>query len=384
MLPLLLLLLSAPALAQESSPAAAPDQVSDAELYELEARAMYQVALQLVVAGDYSQARSLFERIGAEYPDAHIAPKAEEQIALLGTMETKRRGLRDPADTARAELMITQTVVAGLFLGVALPGSTWQPSEPGPPVLLGLGGATAGGIGAHLFAREYSPTTGQVMSLFTGEVLGAANGFGLSAAFPPRDYRAAYQQALLGTLIGAGAGVAVAKYIDPDAGQVAAVNHGMLWGTYFSSMSFLFWEENNPRFVAMRVIGGADLGAGLGALSAHYFPMSRGRVNVITLGGLAGTAVGGGVVFLANYYGSLYDQEPTAGILLASSAAGLAAATFLTRNMGASDSARASVPAGVLVGVYGDQVGFGVPLPTVAVSPEGELGVSMQLASGRF
>ncbi|MFT5586097.1 MAG: hypothetical protein ACI9VR_003694 [Cognaticolwellia sp.] len=382
MLPLLLSLLSAPVLAKETP--ASPQTISDAELAELEARALYQVALQLVIQGDYSQARMLFERVGAEYPNSAIAPEAEEQIALLGTLETKGRGLRDPAASARAELMITQTVVAGLFLGVALPGSTWQPSEPGPPVVLGLAGGAAGAVGSHFFAKEFQPSTGQVMSLFTGEVLGAANGFGLSAAFPPRDYRAAYQQALLGTLIGAGGGVAVAKYLDPDAGQVAAVNAGMLWGTYFSSMSFLLWEENNPRFVAMRVVGGADLGAGLGALSAHYFPVSRGRANVINLGGVAGTAVGGGIVLLANFYGGLYDQEPTAGILMASTGAGLATAALLTRNMGESERASAAVPGGVLVGVYGDQVGFGVPLPTVAVTQEGELGVALQLAAGRF
>jgi hypothetical protein len=382
MLPLLLSLLSAPVLAQES-PATA-QTISNAELAELESRAMYQVALQLVIQGDYSQARILFERVGAEYPQSAIAPAADEQIALLGTLESKRRGLRDPAASARAELMITQTVVAGLILGVAMPGSTWQPSEPGPPVLLGLAGATAGGVGSHFFAKEFQPSTGQVMSLFTGEVLGAANGFGLSAAFPPRDYRAAYQQALLGTLIGAGGGVAVAKYLDPDAGQVAAVNAGMLWGTYFSSMSLLLWETNNPRFTAMRVVGGADLGAGLGALSAHYFPMSRGRANVINLGGVAGTAVGGGIVLLANFYGGLDAQEPTVGILMASTGAGLATTAFLTRNMGEAERASAAVPGGVLVGVYGDQVGFGVPLPTVAVTQEGELGVALQLAAGRF
>ena len=118
MLPLLLSLLSAPALAQETPDA--PQSVSDAELAELEARAMYQVALQLVIQGDYSQARTLFERVGAEYPESAIASEAEEQLALLGTMQTKRRGLRDPAAGARAELMITQTVVAGLFLGCLL------------------------------------------------------------------------------------------------------------------------------------------------------------------------------------------------------------------------------------------------------------------------
>ena len=382
MLPLLLSLLSSPALAQDTSPA--PQSISDAELAELEARAMYQVALQLVIQGDYSQARVLFERIGQEYPTSTIAPDAAEQIALLGTMETKRKGLRDPAADARAELMITQTVVAGLFLGLAVPGSTWQPSEPGPPVLLGLTGAAIGGVGSHFFAKEFEPTTGQVMSLFTGEVLGAANGFGLSAAFPPRDYRAAYQQTLLGTLIGAGGGVAAAKYLDPDAGQVAAVNAGMLWGTYFSSMSFLIWEESNPRFIAMRVVGGADLGAGLGALSAHYFPMTRGRANMINLGGVAGTAVGLGVFRMVDFYGSLNNQESVAGILMASTGAGLATAALLTRTMGTSDHASAAVPGGVLVGVYGDQVGFGVPLPTVAVTQEGELGVSLQLAAGRF
>ncbi|MED5374866.1 MAG: hypothetical protein VX899_27850 [Myxococcota bacterium] len=384
---LLLSLGGAAALAQQAPAADAAPAVAgptDAELHELEARALYQVGLELVISRQYSEAKAVFERIQRDYPGSSVATDAARQLEDLAMLETRRRGLQNPAAAARAELVIEQTVIGGLFLGALVPGSTWQPSEPGPPVLLGLTGATAAGVGSALFAKKYEPSTGQVMSLFTGELLGAANGFALSALNPPRDYRGLYRETLGGTVLGAAAGSAAAYYLDPDAGQVAMVNSGMLWGGYYSAWTFAFWESNDPRWITVRTVGGMDAGAAIGAVAAHYFPVSRSRMNVINLAGMAGTAVAGGAAILANFYGSLYEPEPTAAVFLAGTTAGLVAGAALTRNMDAGDDAQAGIPGGVLVGVYGDKVGFGVPLPAVVVGPNGQVSASMQLAAGRF
>ena len=113
---------------------------------------------------------------------------------------------------------------------------------------------------------------------------------------------------------------------------------GEVWGAYVGLMSQLLDDSDSSADFMMRTTLFVNSGAALGAFLGTQYEPSRGRVNLITLSGLAGTAMAGGTAVLLNFYGSLYDQEPTVALLVGGSAAGLGLGTFLTRNFDESQS----------------------------------------------
>ena len=379
----MLTLLLSTAFAEE--PAAAVEEApTDEELHELEARALYKVALELMDLGQYPEARIVLTRIGTDYGDSAIAPKAAEMYALLDTMEPAGR---DEAARARAELAIDQALASAAFFGFLVPASTFQPSEPLVPVTMGLAGLGAGIGGGLYLGRSMEPSQGQVMSLFTGEWLGAANGLALSAVNPPRDYRGVYRYTTAGFVAGAASGLAVAHYVEPTGGQVAMVNSGAMYGAYLTGWSFAYWYEEDRRWsderrVFVRMAVGTDLGAALGAVAAWRFPVSRGRMNVINLAALTGTAAAAGVAFLVDYYSYGFDVGPTGAMIMSGSALGFGTGVLLTMRMdGGREVASAS---GVLLERRDGRWAVGVPSAVLLPDPEGGLGVSVAVARGRF
>jgi len=359
-------------------------EISDEDLAELEARALYKVALQLMDLGQYPEARVVLTRIATDYPDSEIAPKAAEMYALLDTLGEAGP---DRAAMARAEFAIDQAVASAALFGFLLPASTWQPSEPLVPVSMGLAGLGAGIAGGLTAARIYEPTQGQVMSVFTGEWLGAANGFAASAVNPPRDYRGVYRYTTTGFVGGAVAGAAVAHYVSPSAGQVAMVNSGAMYGAYVTGWSFAYGYDfdrrwSDERRVTLRMALGTDLGAALGAVLAWKYPMSRARVNVVNLAALTGTAAGAGVAFLINFYSYGLDVGPTGAIIMSGTAAGLCSGVLLT--LGMDDGRQVASASGVLLERRDGRWAVGVPTPVVTARPGGEWAAHVALAQGTF
>ncbi|MCP4810651.1 MAG: hypothetical protein GY913_18450 [Proteobacteria bacterium] len=364
------------------------DAPSDAELHDLESRALYRVGLELMELGQYPEARIVMRRILLEYPDTEAAENAVDMLASMEGL-TGGRGV-DSGALARAEFAINQAITSAAFFGFLLPASTWQPSAPLVPVSMGVAGMGAGITGGLLAAKRFDLSTGQVMSVFTGQWLGAGNGLVASAINPPRDYRGLYRYATGGMLLGTAAGSAVAWKLDPSAGQVAMVNAGAAYGAYLTGWSFAYFFDDDgedrtwatSRRVALRMGIGTDAGAALGLAAAYLIPVSRGRMNVITLAGLTGTAAAGAVAFLVNFYSYGLEIESVGAIILAGGAAGLGTGAVLTRKM-ERDAGYASA-SGVLIERVDDRWAFGVPMAMVTPAPEGGMQVSVPLASGRF
>jgi hypothetical protein len=356
---------------------------SDEELHELEARSLYRMGLQLIDYEQLPEAEAVLRRVVDDYGDTEVSAQAAEMLAILETMEP---GGLDPAALARAELAIDQAIAGAAFFGFLVPASTWQPSQPLGPVAMGLGGLGAGIGGGLVLGRKLQPSTGQVMSLFTGEVLGAANGAVLSSIDPPRDYRGVYRYTTAGVLLGAGSGVAAGIFLDPTPGQVSMVNAGALYGTCLSAWSFVFFPGDgnlSNKAISLRLLAGTDLGALAGGLLAWRFPVSRARMNVIHLSALTGTAVAGGSVLLIDWYGrNGMDEVPMAAMVVSGTALGAGVGALLTMNM--SPSARFASASGVLLERRDGRWAMGVPMAMVAPDAQGGVAVNVPLAAGRF
>ncbi len=342
---LFLLLLILPALAAEApapaAPVVAPTQAtpSDADLYELEARALYQVGLQLVINQAYDEAELVFQRILVEYPTSTVSPGAQGQLDALALLD--RQGGIDPAAKARAELIIDQAIINAAFFGFLLPASTWQPSQPLGPVLMGTAGLTAGIVGGFAVSRTYEPTQGQVMALMTGQLLGTGNAFTASSINPPRDFRGVYRMMTWGTVLGTAGGAAAGHYLKPSAGQVSMVNSAALWGAYLCGWSYAYWQPewddaNYNRNIALRFTAFTDAGALAGALLAWRFPVGRARMNLGNLGAIAGGLLGAGGALLFDFYSPVGLDDPAAFyglIIVPMTAMGGVSAILLTRGL---------------------------------------------------
>ncbi len=344
---LLIFLWVLPAFASEapappsSSETPAPSQAgpTDSELHELEARALYQVGLQLVIQQAWDEADVVFQRILADYGDTAIAAQAEEQLASLEQL-SKASGM-NPAARARAELIIDQAILSAAFFGFLVPASTWQPSQPLGPVALGAAGLSLGIVGSVAASRHYEPTQGQVMALFTGQWMGTANGFTASSINPPRDFRGVYRSVTWGTVLGTAGGAAVGHFLHPTAGQVSMVNSAALWGLYLAGWSYAYWQPDHSspninRNLALRFTAFGDVAALGGALLAWKLPISRARMNLGNLGAIAGGLLGFGGALLFDFYSPYGLSDPAAFyglIIVPMTATGGVAAILATRSL---------------------------------------------------
>ena len=309
-----------------------------ATLHKLEAASFYQVGLELVIQGAFSEAEAIFQQIIERYADTEYGGSAAEQKAALDLLSPEhgaqqRVGLGSPGEsmTGVMELAVSQGLVMPVILGVLLPGATFQPEEPLAPVGLGMLGIGVGVAGAQLLNRVEPVDTQTAMAILSGELIGGLNGLAISAAWPPRSYRGLWTETLVGTLVGGGAAYAASRKFEITPGEIAAVNSGALWGTYFSLMSQAFVYSEDDRGLLLRTMAGLDMGALLGGGLGRLYRPSRGRVNVVTLSGIAGTAIGGGVSLLADYYGDGYlDDSAVAVIIGGGSVLGMGVGAYLS------------------------------------------------------
>lgn len=320
----------------EASSAAATEEIRST-LHELEAASFYQVGLELVTQRAFDEAAAIFLQITERYSDTEYAGSAQEQLGALellsgGVRELETSSASRDSMSGVTELAISQGLAMPVILGLLVPGATFQPEEPLIPVSLGMAGIGVGVGGAYLLNRVNPVDTQTAMAIFSGEWIGGLNGLAISAAWPPRGYRGLFAETLAGTVIGAGVGYAANTYLEPTPGGIAAINSGALWGTYFALMSEIFVYSESEREMMLRTMAGLDLGALLGGAIGHHYGPSRSRVKLVTLSGVAGTAVGAGVAILASYYGSVYDQG-AAAIVMGGSITGLLGGTLLSKRV---------------------------------------------------
>lgn len=258
----------------------------------------------------------------------HAQPKAvPEQVGLLAPHE-------EATLRARLELTAGQTL-HGVAQGVFIAGLADQ--EEVAPLTAVLGGA-AGGVSSFFLSRK-GISSGPAMAINAGTYWGMLNGLFF---FLPRDMssEARWGAMTVFTTAGTGLGILVASELRPRAGQVALTNSMGFWSGALASYLMLAADQYRNPLLFSVTQASLDVGLAGGMALSLFLHTSRLRMLLIDVGGVLGTLFGAGLSFvLADDF-----DLPTFGACAAGSTlAGLALATYLTRDVDRDDAPAVSL-----------------------------------------
>lgn len=279
------------------------------------------------------------------YEDHHIATgtytlsaeapgheRATQEIVVLPDQEAHvQLELEALPQTGRRQAIIASTIA-----GAATIGSITNAFDK-----LGVSGVAGGsivgaalGLGGAFFFLPENIRLGTSSLAITSTMAGYLVGTTGTAIFSSDD-NVITPLAGLGAMVGAAVGYYVGDATVISSGDAAVVNTGVVWG---SAIGFLFSES----FAATRRIGSALTLSGLamggvgGALSAHYFHVSRSHAALIDLGGVLGLV--GGLAAEALAYptksgnATASAKEHISNFAIGGLALGLVTTGILTRN----------------------------------------------------
>lgn len=259
-----------------------------------------------------------------------LSPVAAEELAESEEAASfDRLGVEDYTGTARAELAGFQTIhglVASAQACVFL-----DCDSPRLGVALPTLGAGMGLVGSLVATSDRGITPGHASTINSGTLWGGWLSFAGGYMVADLDGEDVAGLMLLSQLAGIGIGHSLAMNLRPTAGDVRMVNSAGAWsGLYYVMITQGVLDlGQDRRTVGLGLIGATTVGAVGGGVLASNYPMSRGRVGIITssgiLGGLAGAA---GLVMI--FGDDISARQGTAGISVGS-AAGLAVGTLLTQ-----------------------------------------------------
>ncbi len=372
----------------------------DPAVHAKEAEALYVMGMELAAIQRWHEALHTLQEVVDDYADTPQAAEAQGHLRLLEllvrggptalmTIRTEE-GLElvDPntgeqvsyeyipesegLNGGRLELTISHAVLGAGLLGVLAPLAL-ELDNPTVPMLTMNVGVAAGTLGTLAVTRRHPVTSGQAMTMVTGEALGAWNGAVLASKLDGELPLWSGAMAA-GTVLGGLAGSQAAIHTRPSPGQVALVRSGMGWGLYAGAISHMLVPEETDQGL-LRLGIGADAGAVVGAVLAGKLSLSRKRMLLTNLCGLGGTGLGLGAQSILASQG--VDSDLARGsVLLASSAAGLAAGALLTRNT----DRRLATVASAAAPQKQRRVALGTPAPLLSVDEDGQsvLGMSWQ------
>ncbi len=224
---------------------------------------------------------------------AAVSPLSAGELEDHKTFD--RLGVEEYSTGARAELAGFQTL-HGLVLSVQACAFLDCGDAPRLAVALPTLGAGIGLVGSLVATSDRGITPGHATALNSGAVWGGWLSFAGGYMVGDLDSQDTTGLMMLGQLAGVGVGHALAMNLRPTAGDVRLINSAGAWSAfYYLIFTEALLELNQERRTAgLGLIGATTLGAvGAGALASQY-PMSRGRVGLISsagiLGGLAGLA----------------------------------------------------------------------------------------------
>ncbi len=377
------------ALGAGARPRAAAAQVTAADT----AAVLYQVAEQLVAAGDRVLAQQLLRLILRQYPGTPVAAEVERRLAELHG--------RDEETSGRVELTVWGTIY-GAWLGLAVPLALGaeDPEPYGAGLLLA---APTGLFAARAFGRSGPMSLGQARIIRWGSIWGTWQGIGWREVLDIGDEQfcdptfgcssfdsdlAPFTAAVLGGLTGIGVSAAIARTRNISAGSAAVVELSSIWGTWLgvSSGIVLNLDENEDGLLSHTLLAG-NLALVTAALIAPGIDMSVGRARLISVSGLGGAIIGLGLDLLSD----VEDEGLAFGIPMVTSLTGLIAGAAWTRNHDRAGS-REGAPGAALLNIRNGRLTLGTPMPMPTVfrgSPRGDPrgwtpGVRLSLLEARF
>ena len=201
------------------------------------------------------------------------------------------------------------------------------------PPLLGMGA----GLGLSLALTANVPlSAGQAWTIITGLDYGSINGALWAGGFDASG-KGAVGTAVASSIASTAAGLAIADAGRPTAGDIELVRSGLLWGATSGALAATtFGPPSGPSQASVFLGAAIAMDAGFigGLMLARSFELSRNRVLIIDAGALGGATTGLGVAWLA-LNGTGNNGRALAGSTLAGLLAGIAIATYATRNLDA-------------------------------------------------
>lgn len=294
MLHLLALLLN-PALAQEAAPAEAPPAVEAPASRDVYEDALL-VADQLLAEGAFDEARAILNWLMQPERPEFVRDEARRRLSKLPKAGDAG---------ARMRLLPWQTVAGAWLLG---PNMMWINETRGnfnEKPLLVFTGALAGGAGGAaaslLYKREEGLTHGDVSTIIHTQQLAMGHGMYLTLLHPEGEYWEYGGWGLLaGGVVGTAGGYALAE-LPLHEGGVAAARTGSALAPGLTLLTILaaddeyeFWQ-GEPRHDVAPFLVAADVGTLAGYGLGQTLDLRRVDAQMIFLGAVAGTAVGGGL-----------------------------------------------------------------------------------------
>ncbi len=245
--------------------------------------------------------------------------------------------LTRPIRSGRTELVIAAMALGGaagpLLVASVLGDSNFGNSGLGLLVYMLSSGAGigAGFLGSFLATRD-GIKVGTSSLMIGGAAWGTAIATSLSLGLTvPTRY--VYSLAIAGSGVGMAAGYLIARKLDISAGDAALVNSGGTWGTATGALmaQAIIRTPSSSQF-GWFILGGTGLGVLTGSLLAWKLELSRGRVGLIDVGGLAGTGLGFALGYVIGVNSQSEDNLQTASrYALGGMALGLLAGAVITR-----------------------------------------------------
>ncbi len=282
--------------------------------------------------GRWEVAEALFHYITERFGDTPAGADAQTALRGAPAEDAGRRG--------QVELMVWATTY-GAWLGVAIPGALGAESSEAYGAGLLLGGP-GGFLGGRALSRSRPLSEGQVRAITFGSSWGTWQGYGLMEVLDwgereecseygcyveGPDGPDVFKALVLGGLAGTVTGAILSKRPIPS-GVSTSVNFGALWGTWFGLAGGILADQEGDGLLATTLLAG-DAGLLGTALLAPGWNISRNRARLVSIAGVLGGLVGGGLDLLIQP-----DNEKVAiGIPLAASIAGLALGASATSDM---------------------------------------------------
>jgi len=371
----MVVLLAAPAWAQ----APCPEENQEAK----KARALYEEALVQEATGNLGAAREMYDRLVKEHAGTQFACWA--QVRLVDLKEGKARINKE----GRAQFIIGTTLFGG-WVGYSLASMIYLDDSVDfddygkGAIWATIGGVAAGLVPAIIFSGDLPMSTGRATLINFGWAWGLWHGLGISIL--PNDLSASawFGIALASSAVGWGGTFALTHFVDVADGDAALVASSAAWATWFTfAVAALISEDffNDEDVVIPVLLAGGDAGLITAALLTGKADMSAGRVGLISLGGMLGMLLSGGIMAVAEFD----EYRAAVGMSLALTLGGLAGAYFLT--MGYDDPGNGST--GVAALEYSPENGWAIGTPVPRMTPayvggEHVLTFEVPLIGGRF
>jgi hypothetical protein len=214
------------------------------------------------------------------------------------------RSQPEPERPGRVELLVWSTMY-GAWLGLAIPviGKSDAPEVYGLGMLLG---APIGFFSARQYLKTHPVTEGQARAITFGGTWGSWQGLGWTevldlgaptCGFDYCDNSPPAETVMAGTVVGGLAGIATGAILARKpitSGVATSVSFGGLWGTWYGLAAGILLDLEDDDLLAATLAGG-DVGVLAMATLAPKWNPSRNRARLVSLGGLVGVLVGGGL-----------------------------------------------------------------------------------------